>query len=103
MASYETVSVVAFDAAALRAVIPVDAYCVRSTRVFDVARTTTYVSDTGFHKWTFVIRGALNFNAGAGQRVARNSRWTVLAARDDVGVSRDTVTSVTNCTGSAVA
>lgn len=94
---------IAFDAAALRAVIPVDANCIRSTRVLDVAWATTYVSDTGFHKRTFVTRGALDFDAGTGQRVARNSRWTVLAARDDVRVSRDTVASVTNSTGSAVA
>lgn len=86
MTRYEAVSVVAFDAAALRPVVTVDADCVRSTRVFDVARPTTHISDTGFHERTFVIRGALNFDAGTGQRVAPDTRWAVFAARDDVRI-----------------
>lgn len=102
MTSYETVSVITFDAAALRTVIPVDAHCVRSTRIFDVTWTTTHVSNTGFHEWTFVIRGALNFDAGSGQRVARNSWWTVLAARDDVRILRDAVAAVAYRSGGTV-
>lgn len=102
MTTYETVSVVAFDTAALRTVVPIDAYCVRSTRVFDVAWSTAHVSDTGFHERTFVVRGALDFYAGTGQRVAWNTRLAVFAARNDVRVPCDAVAPIAYQTGCAV-
>lgn len=44
----------------------------------------------------------LTFDAGSGQRVARNSWWTVLAARDDVRILRDAVAAVAYRSGGTV-
>lgn len=82
MTSYETVSVITFDTAALRTVVLVEAHCIWSARILYIAWPTAHVPDTGFHERTFVIRGALNFEAGTGQRVAWKTGRAVFAARN---------------------
>lgn len=65
--------------------IPVDADRIVGARILNTARRLTQISDTGFHQRTLIVRGALNFDACTGYRVAWNAWWTVFAAGRHLG------------------